>query len=485
MCEEKRSGKCAIAFKTRSAMLYVNFRPPFVRPTLSTVLVIATGLVPFSALASGTIFPDVPANHLYREEIEELVGSGIINGNDDGTFAPERSVNRAEMLALLYRASGRTPDPTAGNCFPDVSGWYESYVCDAAANRFVQGYPDGNFRPGSSVNRAEALKMIIGMFGISTVKYGVEQRDIIKFVDVSTSAWYSGYLYTAFASGILPIAGQEGARFYPEWPLMRGEAAAYISNALHVELKQDRASSAAQESSMANAVSSAAVASTMSAGASAAAISSARPVSQAVLFPFTTSGKFSGKQTFSYTFTVQSDAVALTKVQLTGDTGSVSCRLYLLGKEGFSTEYYLGTQESASCTMLTALRAGNYQLQLQPTVADASFTVDMNTSTGDGNDGFRESKRILPGIGKTVTLMPNNYADYYTFSVVNEVSMKVELSNVSPLKCMVNPLDDVDLASFSGPQCNQTYLYPKGTYTVSVSRGATKSAKQTYTIMLR
>ncbi len=460
------------------------FPPKPVRPTLSGLLAISIGLAPFSALASGTIFPDVPVDHIYREEIEELVGSGIINGNDDGTFAPERSVNRAEMLALLYRASGRTPDPTAGNCFPDVAGWYESYVCDAAANRFVQGYPDGNFRPGSSVNRAEALKMIIGMFGITTVKYGVEQRDIIKFVDVSTSAWYSGFLYTAFASGILPISGQEGARFYPEWPLMRGEAAAYISNALHVEIKQDRASSAAQESSMAHVLSSGAVSST-AAAASAAAISSARPVSQAVLFPFTSSGKFSGRQTFSYTFTVQSDALALTTVKLTTANGAVTCRLYLLDKESFSTEYYLGTQEGDTCTLLTALRAGNYQLQLQPTVADSSFTVDMNFASGDGNDGFRESKRILPGIAKTVTLMSNNYGDYYTFSVVNEVSMKLELSNVSPLKCLISPLDDVDLASFTGPECNQTYLYPKGTYVVSVGRGATKSAKQTYTIMLR
>ncbi len=460
------------------------FPPLSVRPTLSAFTAISVALALFSSSASAAIFPDVPEDHLYREAIEQLSGAGIVNGNDDGTFAPERSVNRAEMLALLYRASGRTPDPTAGNCFPDVAGWYESYVCDAAANRFVQGYPDGKFKPGTSVNRAEALKMIIGMFGISAVKYGVEQRDIIKFVDVSTSAWYSGYLYTAFASGILPIAGQEGARFYPEWPLMRGEAAAYISNALRVELKQDRASSAAQLSSAAQVASSAAV-SSAGAVASAAAASSTRPVSQAVLFPFTTSGKFSAKQTFSYTFTVQSDTVALTKVQLTGDNGSVSCRLYLLGKEGFSTEYYLGTQEGQTCTLLTALRAGNYQLQLQPTVADASFTVDMNTSSGDGNDGYRESKRILPGIGKTVTLMPNNYADYYTFSVANEVSMKLELSNVSPLKCMVNPLDDVDLASFSGPQCNQKYLYPKGTYVVSVGRGATKSAKQTYTIILR
>jgi len=455
-------------------------RAPVLQTLLVAVAVVAA--TPPSAFAAGILFPDVPAGHMYREAIEELATAGVIKGNDDGMFAPERSVNRAEMLALLYRAAGRQPDPTAGNCFPDVSGWYEPYVCDAAASRFVQGYPDGKFRPGSTVNRVEALKMIIGMFGIDVVTYGVEQRDIIKFVDVSTSAWYSGYLYTAFASGILPIAGQDGARFYPEWPLMRGEAAAYISNALHVDLRQERSSSRSSVSSAAGSVTSQA-ASVRSAASM--ATSSARPVSQAVLFPFTSSGKFSGRQTYSYTFTVDSDAVAKTIVKLTGDTGALTCRLYLLSDEGFSTEYYLGYEDRTSCLLLTALRPGKYQLQLQSTVADASFNVDMNFATGDGNDGFRQSVRLLPGIAKTVTLMPGNLADYYTFTVTKEMSMKLELSHVAPMKCMVSPLADVDLLGFTGPECNQNFLYPKGVYVVTVARGASKSAKQTYTVMLR
>lgn len=438
---------------------------------------------PVMAFADDSLFPDVPSDHIYRAAIEELVQAQIIKGNDDGTFAPSRSVNRAEMLALLYRATGRTPDPTAAACFPDVQGWYEPFVCDAAANRIVQGYPDGKFKPASSVTRVEALKMIINMFGIETQTYGVEERDIIKFVDVSTSAWYSGYLYTAFSTGILPIAGQDGARFYPEWPLLRGEAAAYISNALHVDLKQERqSSSVAHETQEASVASQAPAA---SAGVSAKASSSEKPTSQAVLFPFTANGKFVGKKSFSYTFTVDSDAIALTTVRLTGGAGSVSCRLYLIAESGFSSEYYLGYQEGATCTMLTSLQPGNYQLQLQPTVADAAFTVDMNFSSGDGNDGFKEAKRLLPGIPKVVILGGANYADYYSFSAPKSSSMKIELASTSTMKCIVYPLEDVDLASFTGPECNQSYLYPQGNYVVAVTRSAAKGAKQTYTITLR
>ena len=191
------------------------------------------------------------------------------------------------------------------------------------------------------------------------------------------------------------------------------------------------------------------------------------------------------KKSFSYTFSVEADAVALTTVKLTGGAGSVSCRLYLIAESGFSSEYYLGYQEGSTCTLLTSLKPGNYQLQMQPTVADAAFTVDMNTSTGDGNDGFKEAKRLLPGIPKIVTLGGTNYADYYSFSVPKDAMMKIELTNVAPMKCIVYPLADVDLASFTGPECNQTYLYPKGNYIVAVTRSAAKGAKQTYTITLR
>ncbi|MEK7563021.1 MAG: S-layer homology domain-containing protein [Patescibacteria group bacterium] len=449
-----------------------------------SALLAVVAAAPVLALANTPLFPDVPADHMYRAEIEELVSGQIIKGNDDGTFAPERALNRAEMLALLYRATGRTPDPSASGCFPDAQGWFEPYVCDAVANKFVQGYPDGMFKPGASVTRVEALKMIINLFGITTQAYGVEQRDIIKFVDVSTSAWYSGYLYTAFKTGILPITGQDGARLYPDWPLLRGEAAAYISNALHVEFKQAREENSSSSEEVA-ASSTASTASTASAASVKSAASSARPTSLTVLFPFTANGKFVAKTSYSYTFTVETDAIALTTVKLTGGAGSVSCRLYLIAESGFSSEYYLGYQEGSTCTLLTSLKPGNYQLQLQPTVADAAFTVDMNTSTGDGNDGFKDAKRLLPGIPKIITLSGTNYADYYSFSTPKSATMKIELTTTTNMKCIVYALEDVDLASFTGPECNQTYLYPKGNYIVAVTRSATKGAKQTYTITLR
>ncbi|HBU09588.1 MAG TPA: hypothetical protein DEB30_02180, partial [Candidatus Peribacter riflensis] len=94
--------------------------------------------------------------------------------------------NRAEMLKMLYKATGKTPDSTSRACFSDVErlSWYESYVCDAAAHHYVEGYSNGTFRPANPVNRVEALKMITQVIGIPVEEIGEEARQVVKFVDV-------------------------------------------------------------------------------------------------------------------------------------------------------------------------------------------------------------------------------------------------------------------------------------------------------------
>ncbi len=86
-------------------------------------------------IAEAATFSDVPSTYVYANAITALADKGVINGNPDGTFAPSRSVNRAEFLTMLYRVSHLTPDAPAQSCFKDVpaSAWFTGVVCDAAA----------------------------------------------------------------------------------------------------------------------------------------------------------------------------------------------------------------------------------------------------------------------------------------------------------------------------------------------------------------
>lgn len=46
-------------------------------------------------------FPDVSPNDWFHTYVEEIKDWGVVSGNDDGTFAPARNINRAEFSKML------------------------------------------------------------------------------------------------------------------------------------------------------------------------------------------------------------------------------------------------------------------------------------------------------------------------------------------------------------------------------------------------
>ena len=467
---------CAIKlFKVR--FLIQIFPLPTMLTSKFRILAAVTISSVMATTAFAAVFPDVPNGHMYQKSIEELVSAGAINGNPDGNFYPGRSVNRAEMLKMLYLATGRQPDRNAVRCFPDVTpgSWYESFVCDAAANRFVNGYSDGTFRPANEVNRVEALKMIQEVFNLQVQELTTYDLDVINFVDVSTSAWYTKYIFNAYGHGILPIVGQDSSRFYPDYPLLRGEAAAMIFNALYADIMEYRQfveNQLAQEESEEE-----------------EEIEEEEPIDTSIILetdiPFDRSGKFSEKKPTSYKFIIDETDVIYTESKLqSGQPGSLTCTLFKLEESGFSDEYYIGTSDGSSCYLLTTLTPGSYQLQIQPSSPNVTYTAKAELGIGDGNDGFSEALG-LNNTAKSYYIDVGNFDNWYTFSVDNyEKRMKVELTNITNLRCIVYSMSDVDLFGFSSPECNNFFTYPEGTYYVSVSRKAPKSSKQTYTIRL-
>jgi len=432
--------------------------------------------LPVIALATG-IFSDVDDNHSFKGEIESLVRSGVIHGNPDGSFRPDRTLNRAEFLKMLYLASGRVPKPVYAGCFPDVESgsWYELYVCDAAAkeNRFVQGYADGKFKPGSPVSRTEALKMLYEVLGIDVPDITADNKSIIKFVDISVSAWYSKYISAAYITGVLPITGQSGARFYPDQPMTRGEAAAYIWNGLNALEKQKAVAP--------NTVTSASSASSSSSSVSSAVVGDSV---KEVVFPFTDSGKFQKKKAVAYKFNLSEKTSVWTKITLGSVGPEVSCRLYMMTADGFSNEYYLGYQFGNNCTIKATTGPGDYQLQIQPTQEDVSYSVQTKVDVTDGNDGFLEAVKIQFGKAISAWLKPNDVYDWYSFSVTEEKTAKIVFSSTQPLDCVIYTPASVDQFGFTGPQCNVSYKYSPSDepYMIGIARKGQPAFKVMYTI---
>lgn len=105
-------------------------------------------------------FPDVQADWS-AQAIAQLTQLGIINGYGDGTFRPDASISRAEMVTLLMRMLNSNIQDNSES-FPDIKGnWAESNISKAKSLGIIQGADDSAFNPTHNVTRAEAASMLV------------------------------------------------------------------------------------------------------------------------------------------------------------------------------------------------------------------------------------------------------------------------------------------------------------------------------------
>ncbi|KWX06917.1 hypothetical protein TR75_04535 [Hydrogenibacillus schlegelii] len=113
------------------------------------------------ATAADGPFVDM-ASHWAREALSALKARGAVAGYPDGTFRPDRSITRAEFVALLAGRLGlpaaRAPLPT----FVDLPAghWAADALRRAAAAGWLSGYPDGGIRPDRPITRAEMAAIL-------------------------------------------------------------------------------------------------------------------------------------------------------------------------------------------------------------------------------------------------------------------------------------------------------------------------------------
>lgn len=170
-------------------------------------------------------FSDVSSAHTHYAAITSLVDQGIVQGYEDGTFKPGNKVNRAEALKIILLGAGITVDgsSSAALLFSDVEedDWHFDYVSTAVSLGIVQGYSDGTFKPEQTVNRAEALKMLLAAAEIS-----VSSPSSAPFEDTPTSAWYSAYANYAKTWNIQPP--QSDGWWHPEEEVTRANLAEMV-----------------------------------------------------------------------------------------------------------------------------------------------------------------------------------------------------------------------------------------------------------------
>ena len=106
-------------------------------------------------------FTDVTPEDWFYTAVEYLYNEGIMNGTSETEFSPEYELNRATVVTILYRLEGE-PEVETADTFSDVEEgeWYTAAVEWAASVGIVNGYEDGTFAPKKAVTREQLAAII-------------------------------------------------------------------------------------------------------------------------------------------------------------------------------------------------------------------------------------------------------------------------------------------------------------------------------------
>ena len=133
---------------------------------------------------------DVTRGQWFNHAVSTLSSMGIVKGHNDGTFAPNAPITRAEFAAIAARFDDKNTNTSSK--FTDIaSHWAKNEIGIAANKGWINGYPDGTFRPNQYITRAEAMTLVNRVLNRLPENSSDLLDSMVKWPDNSdASAWY-------------------------------------------------------------------------------------------------------------------------------------------------------------------------------------------------------------------------------------------------------------------------------------------------------
>lgn len=120
------------------------------------------------ATDTATTFSDVDTSAWYAPYVTAAVNAGFVQGQSDDYFGIGESIMRQDMATILYRAIDLKGEMAELN-FTDndsIAEYAKDAVSELVGLGIMNGYEDGSFKPRGSATRAEAAKVIWGIYNI-------------------------------------------------------------------------------------------------------------------------------------------------------------------------------------------------------------------------------------------------------------------------------------------------------------------------------
>ena len=140
-------------------------------------------------LTESNAFTDVAADMWYNTAISTMAKMGILEGDPDGSFRPDDNITRAEFAAIAARFSDGSYE--GADIFDDIADhWARNEINLAASVGWIAGYENGSFAPQRTITRAEAMTLINRVLQRLPETEDDLLDDMTTWPDVQPEAWY-------------------------------------------------------------------------------------------------------------------------------------------------------------------------------------------------------------------------------------------------------------------------------------------------------
>ncbi|CAM4187741.1 glucosaminidase [Bacillus manliponensis] len=180
-------------------------------------------LTPMSAYAAN----DDITGHMFEPQMRILIERGIMSGEGNGIYSPDRAVTRAEFATLVAKSLQL---PQADSQFTDVPKTHMLYdgVSRAAGAKILSGRGNDIFAPEDKITREEMAIMISNALAYKNINIPLQP---LTFVD-KDAITYKEHVQVVTSAGI--VKGDDKNNFLPKVTATRGTASAFLSGMLQV-----------------------------------------------------------------------------------------------------------------------------------------------------------------------------------------------------------------------------------------------------------
>lgn len=179
-------------------------------------------------------FTDVPEDAWYYECVQYVYSAGLMKGTSETIFAPNKTMSRAMVVQVMYNYDQTVDSPYTsqdGASFSDVKpgAWYYDAVQWASANGIAAGQGNGTFAPNKNVNREQTVQFLYNYSGRPAVSGTLPFSDADK-----VSGWAKDAMLWAYQNKIISgvMTSDGDLLLAPQGNATRAQAAALLMNFL-------------------------------------------------------------------------------------------------------------------------------------------------------------------------------------------------------------------------------------------------------------